>query len=67
MTPDIQELKKQALKRKEWRDAMLVDPSTILALIEIVRVAQATTLNYDRINPMRTADFHGEHCSCFRC
>lgn len=69
---DMQELKAKALAAKKSAMDMalfqsVASPSTILALIEIVRVAQATTLNYDRINPMRTADFHGEHCSCFRC
>lgn len=73
MTPDIQELKKQALTRKKLfgdradRDGILVDHDTILALTEVVEAAKATTANYDRLNPMRTADFHGEECSCFRC
>lgn len=63
---DIQELKKTAESLKGYHSFM-VPVSTILALIEIARVAEATALNYERLNPMRTADFHGEHCSCLRC
>lgn len=82
MTPDIQELKRLAEAAKRVDDSGEVSieamkacmdfddaasPSTILALIEVAEAAKATTANYDRLNPMRTADFHGEECSCFRC
>lgn len=29
--------------------------------------AVAALAAYDRANPMRTADWHGDDCDCFRC
>ncbi|MFC3628267.1 hypothetical protein ACFOM8_02275 [Paracoccus angustae] len=29
--------------------------------------ALAALAAYDRANPMRTADWHGDDCDCFRC
>ena len=52
MTPDIQKLKDKALMHKGWRDPMLVDPSTILALIEVAEAAEEAA---DLIEGIRVA------------